>query len=56
MWQVQLCFVRASDVLLTHLHLSSRATTFSALIHRFFRDDPFGYLLHDAHPTCDDLS
>lgn len=55
MSQVQLCFVRASDVLFTHPHLSSRATNSSALFHLCFRNDPlYGYLLGGAHPTCDD--
>lgn len=55
MLQVQLCFVRASCVLFTHPHLSSRATNSSALFHLCFRDDPlYGYLLSGAHPTYDD--
>ena len=50
-----MCFVRASDVSFTHLHLYGRATTSSALIRRCFRDGPFDYLLRGAHLTYADL-
>lgn len=50
-----MCFVRANDVPFTHLYLSGRATTSSALFLLCFRDDSFGYLLRGAHLTYDDL-